>query len=182
MNLADVFTVTFIILGFFVVFIGYWLTAAGLFPGLVERCADRIGRTPIKAGLLGAVTMVPLVGIGLAISSKAPNAAGKVAGLAIALLTLFAALIGSAGIALRIGQGLKSVRDEHEPWRRVLRGGIALGLSFILPVLGTFIVMPLTFIVGFGGFLLSRGKRQVAPARALEPAPLSVQSAVASAS
>src|SRR3954453_14162566 len=123
MNLADVFIVLFVILGFVIVFVAYWLMAAGLFPRFVERSAERFGRTPIKAVLLGAIIGVPLVIFGLAIS-KSPNGAVKILGLTIAIVPMLIALFGSAGLALRIGQGLPSERDTREPWRRMLRGSI----------------------------------------------------------
>ena len=175
MNLADVFTIVFIILGFLIVYVAYWLMSAGLFPRFVERCAAQIGQAPVKTTLLGVVLLVPLVAIGLGISSKAPNGALKLFGIALALLGLLAGLFGSAGLALRIGQGLKSARDEQEPWRRVLRGGIVLGLSFVLFPIGTFIVMPFTFICGFGAFVICarRDKRSVVPA----PSPVEVTEA-----
>lgn len=162
MNLADVFTVVFIILGFLIVFVGYWLLAAGLFPRLIARCSETLGHAPVKCTLLGAITFAPLVAVGFLISNKAPNAAGKVFGLAIVLFALLAALLGSAGLALRVGCGLQSARDEHEPWRRVLRGGIVLALAFVMPFLGTFLVMPLAFISGFGAVLFACFKRQPA--------------------
>lgn len=162
MNLADVFTVLFIVLGFLIVYIGYWLLAFGLFPQMTARCAEQLGRAPVKSTVVGAVTLIPLVTVGLVISSVAPVAAAKIVGLAIALLALLVALFGSAGLALRIGTGLKSARDEQEPWRQVLRGGIVLGLTFVMPFLGTFVLMPFTFIAGFGAFVLAR-KRVAEP-------------------
>src|SRR5215213_8409472 len=113
MNLADVFTFLFVILGFVIVFVSYWLMAAGLFPEFVERSAERLARGPVKMGLLGAVTLIPLVVLGFAISGKAGNGPVKLLALSLALLPLLAALFGSAGLALRIGSGLKSGRDEQ---------------------------------------------------------------------
>lgn len=164
MNLADVFTFLFVILGFLIVYVGYWLMAAGLFPRFVERCSEQIGGAPVKTSLVGLVTLPPLIAIGLGISSKAPNGGLKAIGIGIALLAMLAALFGSAGLALRIGAGLKSMRDEQEPWRRVLRGGIVLGLTFVMPFLGTFVLMPFAFIAGFGAFLIAVFKRQRARA------------------
>lgn len=166
MNLADVFTVVFIILGFLIVFVGYWLLAAGLFPQFVARCSETLGRAPVKCTLLGAITFAPLVAVGLVISNKSPNAAGKAIGLAIVLFAALAALLGSAGLALRVGQGLQSARDEQEPWRRVLRGGIVLALAFVMPFVGTFLVLPMAFVSGFGAFLLACFKRKPAALRA----------------
>ncbi|MGB8170410.1 MAG: hypothetical protein WCF18_23105 [Chthoniobacteraceae bacterium] len=163
MNLADVFTFLFTILGFLIVYVGYWLMAYGLFPRQTERCAEQISRAPVKTTALGAVMLVPLITIGFLISSKAPNTVGKILGIGLVLIALLVALFGASGLALRIGQGLHSARDEQEPWRRVLRGGIVLGLTFVMPFLGTFVLMPFAFLIGFGAIVLSRPQRQPAP-------------------
>lgn len=172
MNLADVFTFLFVILGFVIVFVSYWLMAAGLFPAFVERSAGHFGRAPIRMALLGLITLGPLILIGGGLSKAAPNAGLKVVGIAVILLGLLAALFGSAGLALRIGEGLKAARDEADPWRRVLRGGIVLGLTFVLPLIGTFVVMPYAFLAGFGAFLCSLWGRS--PAVVLAPLPVAV--------
>ena len=172
MNLADVFTFLFVILGFIIVYVGYWLMAAGLFPSLVERCSGHWDR-PVKTTLVGALTFVPAVVLGFLISSKAPGAVLKVMGIGIVLLAALAALFGSAGLALRIGRGLKSARDEQEPWRVVMRGGIVLALTFVMPFLGTFLLMPFAFISGAGAFVLTclRGRQPaLAPAPEMPPA------------
>ncbi len=168
MNLADVFSILFIILGFLIVFIAYWLLAAGLFPKFTERCSERLSRMPVRTTLLGAVTLAPLVVLGLSISSKAPNGLGKMLGLGLALFSALGALLGSAGLAARVGQGLPSATDADAPWRRVLRGGVVLGLSFVMPFLGTFVILPLTLFGGFGAFLLCLRRK---PATAEEPIP-----------
>jgi hypothetical protein len=169
MNLADVFTFLFVILGFLIVYVGYWLMAYGLFPRLTERCAEQINRAPVKTPLLGAVMLVPLVTIGFAISAKAPNAVGKILGVGLVLIALLIALFGAAGLALRIGYGLHSVRDEQEPWRRVMRGGIVLGLTFVMPFLGWFVLMPFALLTGFGAMVLSRPRREKASQPATIP-------------
>jgi hypothetical protein len=160
MNLADVFTFLFVILGFLIVYVGYWLMAFGLFPQRTRRCAEQLGRAPIKTTLLGAVVSIPLVALGFFISTKSPSTVGKLIGISLVVLTLLVALFGAAGLALRIGEGLKSVRDEQEPWRRVLRGGIVLGLTFVMPVLGTPVLMAFAFISGFGAIMLTWRTRE----------------------
>ena len=159
MNLADVFTFLFIILGFVIVYIGYWLMAAGLFPKAVEGYAAQIGRAPIATTLLGAATFIPLV----LIFWKVFEGKLKVVGIGIVMLLALAALFGSAGLALRIGEGLPSPRDAQEPWRRVLRGGIVLALTFVMPFVGWLLVMPLAFLSGFGAMLIHFFRRESHP-------------------
>jgi hypothetical protein len=45
--------------------------------------------------------------------------------------------------------------DETQPWRRVLRGGIVLAFSFLLPFVG-WVIIPLWVLVsGLGAFILA---------------------------
>ncbi|HET6406952.1 MAG TPA: hypothetical protein VFG14_03645 [Chthoniobacteraceae bacterium] len=178
MNLADVFTVVFIILGFLIVFVAYWLAAAGLFPALVERCSMRLGTTPIKATLIGLVTWGPMLAIGSWISNHAPNGPGKFVGVLILITSALIALAGSAGLAFRVGSGLRSSRDEIEPWRIVLRGGIVLALTFVLPFVGT-AVMLWSFLAGFGALVMGRPKAR--PVIVADPEPV-VPAAISPAS
>jgi hypothetical protein len=153
-TMADVLKIVFIIGGFFIAFVGYWLLGAGLLPAVTERCAEQYLQRPVRITLLGLVTFGPLIALGSAIAS-APNPVLKIVGVALLLGLLLIALFGSAGLALRIGIGLRSANDEREPWRRVWRGGLVLSLSFILPLIGTFLLMPWAFVSGFGAFILS---------------------------
>ncbi|MDA7536924.1 DUF1501 domain-containing protein [Akkermansiaceae bacterium] len=51
--MADVLQVTFIILGFYVTTVAYWVAARGLVPKAVERCATRYGETPWRCLIVG---------------------------------------------------------------------------------------------------------------------------------
>ena len=172
MNLADVFTVTFIILGLVAILVCYWLFAAGLFPAATERAAERLARGPVRFFLLGAVTFVPVFIIGLQLLQKGPNGVIKVAGMAVILLPLLAALFGSAGLPLLIGRGLHSAQDEQAPWRRQLRGGVVLAFCTMLPVLGWFLVLPYVLLTGFGLWVASGFRRQPRRSESVLPPPL----------
>ena len=162
MNLADVLTVVFVILGLLIVFVAFWLMAAGLFPRHVERSADEIGAAPVKCALIGLGCVVPLFAAGILLGKVAQSAPGKLASFLIIVSTVLIALFGTAGLALRIGQGLPSARDAAEPWRRVFRGGVVLAITY-----GTVVLIPLTLLAGFGAFVLAstrKGAPAVAPA------------------
>ena len=154
MIMADVLMWTFLILGFYVIFVAYWVAAAGLAPRLVEGSCERLGSSFWKSLLLGFAMGIPAIAIGLAISKGGPPVL-KVVGILLVLLVLLAGLCGSAGLCLRIGKGLGCQVDLEEPWRRVKRGGTVLGLMIIFPVLGWFLVFPAAVFSGIGALFLS---------------------------
>lgn len=161
MIMADVLLWTFVILGFYVITIAYWVAAVGLAPGLVERSCERYGATPWKVLLIGAAVGIPLIVIGLAMANGGPPVL-KIAGILVTLLVFLMGLCGSAGLCLRIGKGLFDPKDELQPWLRVKRGGTVLGLMFIFPVLGWFFVFPVAVLTGIGAaFLGWRDGRKV---------------------
>ena len=150
MNLADVLTVVLVILGVLSIFVAVWLATAGLFPSLASRCAERLGDSPFVCAAAGMGAAIPLLTAGLMIGRASTNPLGKLASAVVLILTLIAMLAGTTGLALRIGRGLASARDEAEPWRRALRGGVVLALTFL-----SLVVIPLTLVPGFGALLLA---------------------------
>ena len=166
MIMADILMWTFLILGFFVVTVSYWVAAVGLAPKLVEGSCDRYGTSPWKSLLIGAAAGVPLFGIGL-ILANVGAAPVKMIGVILVLIVFLAGLCGSAGLCLRIGKGLRSPLDEEQPWLRVKRGGTVLGLMIIFPILGWLFVLPIALLSGLGAAFLSwRDCRQATSAEA----------------
>src|SRR5580700_8653848 len=152
MIMADILKIVFIVLGILAIYVNYWLLAQALFPALVER-ASRQYANPVKLTLVGFATAIVPVIVGLILANQA-NPLTKVVGLALVIVPGLLGLAGSSGLALRIGIGLNSPLDATQPWRRVLRGGIVLSCSFLLPVVG-WVILPLWVLVsGLGAFLL----------------------------
>ncbi|MBL9203178.1 MAG: hypothetical protein JNL39_21900 [Opitutaceae bacterium] len=145
MNLADVSTVVLVIVALQLVFVAWWLAVAGLFPRVVEGCAEVLGSAPIASALLGLACAVPLIVAALAIGKAVPGAAGNLARVAILLATVFVALSGTAGLAWRIGRGLD---EAGSSLRRMLRGGVVLALIYLTIVWG-----PLTLLAGLGAIV-----------------------------
>ncbi|MCE2862816.1 MAG: hypothetical protein LW690_10215 [Opitutaceae bacterium] len=154
MNLADVFTVVLVVLGVLSVFIAVWLATAGLFPALASRCAERLGDSPFGCAAAGLGAAIPLLTAGVMLGRASTNPLGKLGSAVVLILTLIAMLAGTTGLALRIGRGLASARDGAEPWRRVLRGGVVLALTFL-----SLVMIPLTLVPGLGALLLA-GRRK----------------------
>lgn len=166
MIMADIFKILLLVVGILTIYVSYWLLSEALFPETVGRASLHYGR-PLRITFIGlAVALVPVV-LGLVLS-RMPNPLLKLSGLTLVIVPAMLGLAGSAGLALRIGAGLKSPLDEAQPWRRVLRGGIVLAFTFLLPVVG-WVILPLWVLVsGFGALLLCLQERQQS-----RPAPLS---------
>jgi hypothetical protein len=167
--MADILKIVFIVIGILAVYVNYWLLAAALFPAQVDR-ASRQYANPVKLTLVGLATAIVPVVVGLILANMA-NPLTKVVGLALVIVPGMLGLAGSAGLALRIGIGLNSPLDTTQPWRRVLRGGLVLSFSFLLPVVG-WVILPLWVLVsGLGAFLLAL-KEQKAQFPSAPPAEL----------
>jgi hypothetical protein len=157
MIMADILKIFLLIVGLLTVHVSCWLVAHALFPRLVERARRQYAR-PFKITLIGLVAAALPVVIGAVISSQ-PNPALKLAGVTLMVIPAMLGLIGSAGLILRIGDGLPSASDAREPWRRMLRGGILFALTFLLPIVGWFVLPAWALVSGLGAFLLGVRER-----------------------
>lgn len=161
MIMADVLQITLLIVGTLMVFISYWLAAEALFPRMVERARQQYTTHSIRITLIGIAIIAPLWFLGILLAQG-----GKpVIGIALMGIPWLLGMIGSAGLTQRIGVGLPSALDQTQPWRRQLRGGIVLSLTFLLPFVGWFFVLPWTVVSGLGGLvvaIITRNK-QIAP-------------------
>lgn len=165
MLMADTMSIFFVILGMLLAFSGLWLLCRGLWPQAVEAAAARCAKRVWPYFLAGIpLTLVMLV---LARALFVLGPVGKFAAVAVVCFYLLQAHTGVSGLATAIGRRLPSPLDEHSPWRATLRGGIALELTYLLPILGWFVVLPASIIIGTGAVnvaLLSRLRIQARPA------------------
>lgn len=157
MIMADILLWTLLILGTYVVFVAYWVGAYALFPARVERCRAVYGARPVAATLVGLLIILPALIGGTVLSKALPHPIVQTPVTAALLVLALVCMVGSAGLVLRIGAGLASPVDAAQPWRRSLRGGLVLGLAFVMPLLGWFVLLPWTLTSGMGAFVLARG-------------------------
>jgi hypothetical protein len=169
MIMADVLAWFLIISGAYLIVVAYWLSAVALFPATVERCRDLYGQRSILSTVIGVLSLLPVAALS-ALASKIPHPLVHGAVIALAMLPILLALAGSAGLALRIGSGLAAPADGLG--RSVLRGGGVLGLTFLLPFLGWFIILPWVLISGLGVAVMAM--RGVRPAAVISSDPAAV--------
>jgi hypothetical protein len=163
MLMADTMSIFFVVLGMLLAFSGLWLLCRGLWPNAVEAVAERCAKRIWPYFLAGVPLTLVMILLTKVLFLLGP--AGKIAGIAVVCLYMLLAHTGVSGLVSAIGRSLPSPLDEHSPWRATLRGGIALELTYLLPILGWFVVLPASIIVGTGAInvvLLSRLRVQSA--------------------
>jgi hypothetical protein len=161
MLMADTMSIFFVILGMLLAFSGLWLMNRGLWPKAVEAAAERCAKRIWPYFLAGIPLTLLTIVLTRLLFLLGP--AGKIAGLAVVCFYLLQANIGVSGLATAIGRRLPSAIDGQSPWRTTLRGGIALVLTYLFPIVGWFVVLPSSIIIGTGAInvaLLSRLKFQ----------------------
>ncbi len=156
MIMADILFWIAIAIGVLATFIAHWLAAQALLPTTVARCSEAYCRRPLACCVIGVCVTLPVVLMVVGAVDKIPFPLAKALLVGLLGVPLIIALIGSAGLARRIGMGLPAPTDAERPWLPVLRGGVVMGLCFIAPILGWFILLPLALLSGVGAWLLGR--------------------------
>ena len=153
MTMADVLTVTLIILGLLITLPALWLLLRALFPEPVDRSRARIAAAPVACFFLGLVPVLILfVGGGALLQKGGPGL--KLVGFLFLLSGFLLGGIGLAGLSTMVGERLPSLSDEGRPWRGLVRGAVCMELAFLLPLVGWFGLLPLALVAGMGAALL----------------------------
>ncbi len=148
--MADISAVFGILLFLGIVFPGLLTAWYLLFPATVERARLRLDRTPwlcfFAGGVLTAFFTIPIT-----ILLVIPNGAVKFIGWSIIFLVLTFASLGAAGLAAKMGERLAARSGNSlAPAAAFIRGAIALELAAAFPVIGWFVVIPLTIVIALG--------------------------------
>ncbi len=149
MTMADVLSVTLILLGFLLTIPALWLFLRTLFPGAVARSREALTAAPGRcflAGLLPAVVL--LAGSLVALNQGGPPV--KFLGLVLFSGGFLLAGVGLAALAAVVGDRLPSPADAGRPWRGQVRGAVCMELAFLLPVVGWFGLLPLAAVTCTG--------------------------------
>ena len=139
-------------LGLALAMTGCWLLVRALAPRFALGARERWRSRPVLTVLLGAVVGGFLTIAAAALASSGLPAGGLL-GAILLLATLSLGIAGSAGLAGLVGEGLASPSDAGRAWFQTLKGGLALELSFLLPVLGWLVLLPVALYGGVGASL-----------------------------
>jgi hypothetical protein len=156
-----------IIIGTELTLIATWILCRALWPRRVDRAAERCAKRPVLSFVVGAPIVAATIALFVFLVNKA-GPVGSIAGWVILGVGYFFACTGMAGLATHIGNRLESPLDDLRPWRPTLRGGIVLGLSYLMPIVGWIGVTLISIMIGTGANTLSFFSRR----KPLSPPPL----------
>lgn len=158
MLMADTMAIFLSVLGLLIACPALWLLCRGLYPDLVELSRADCSVTLFKPFLVG-VPLTVVATIAVIFLGKIPQPVGGITSLGLICLFITYAGSGVAGLATVIGERLPSPADAQCPWKATIRGGIVLELSYILPFLGWFVLLPISIIIGAGATTRAIAKR-----------------------
>lgn len=147
MTIADVFAVVF----------GLALLCGGLaalavllqtlFPAAIARAADHAGNKPVRMGFLGGFSFL-LFFFFIVVFGKIPGV-GHLLALMTLLTGLSIAMLGGAGVIRRLSEKLPQ-NPHSKGFIGLLQSAAILELTFLIPFVGWFVILPATFAVMLG--------------------------------
>lgn len=148
MVLADTMAIFFVVLGLIIALPALWLLCRGLWPDSVQHTTDLCHRGLFKSFLCGIpLTLTAFIGFG--ILSKLGSPGGVAAAGLLSVYVIYSS-VGIAGLVTAVGQKLPAPEDDSCPWKATRRGSIVLVLSYLLPFIGWFVILPSSLLIGCG--------------------------------
>lgn len=149
MVLADTMAIFLVIVGLLICFNAVWLLCRALWEPLVLHARDAHYDGMVKSFFLGLpMTALVVVAFGALVNVK--QGPWGLIGLILAGVYLLFSSIGVAGIAGLVAEKLGGKAQGQPPWKETVLGGAVLVLTFLFPILGWLVVMPIAIVVGCG--------------------------------
>jgi hypothetical protein len=174
MLMADVMIWAFGIVGFLLAQQGLWLLCRALWPDRLAAATERCRGRPVVSFLVGLPVTAAVIA-GIALAGNLLGAVGQAAAFALFILFWVYANLGTAAFVTYVGQRLASPADLARPWAATVRGGVALELAWLVPIVGWVGLLPASIVLGTGAVtlaLLAKKDRTITAAEAAAPPPL----------
>lgn len=159
--LADVYTVTLIIVGILITVPALLIALNLLLPRFTERIQQRAQANPVMGLVLGGIVGLAAVLL-VAILAQAPGPLRTLAWVAGLVLAAVGAL-GAAGISRLLGLRLGQWSAPTSRLNNLVRGAVIYELAALVPLLGWFVFLPLMALIGLGTAVLALFPTRTAP-------------------
>lgn len=152
--LGDVVATVAILIGFLAAAWGSMILAALLLPRHSQRGARRIERSPIVCLLVGLVLTLPTALVGI-ILMNLRNPVASLAGFLVLMGLLFAASIGSGGLARLASERVAASGGSPSEFGSMAKGAGLVTLALAMPFFGWLFLAPLSIILAIGASALA---------------------------
>jgi hypothetical protein len=165
MYTGNVWGIALLIAGFLAALTGFQLLLAAVFARRADAALRTLRERPGLSGVLGVLAVIATV-VAIAVLQQF-GGPGKFLGGLITAAMAFPLAGGLATVSRFVGERMPSPADDGRPWRATLRGGVTCALAFVVPIVGWFLVLPASAVMGLGAVALSF----FAPAASAAPKP-----------
>ena len=146
--MADVYTVTFILIGILISLPALLVGLNLLMPGITIRTQVRLRETPGRSFWLGmGVTAVFLIII--LFTAQIPGL-GQAFAFGLAVLGMGLGSLGAAGMARLLGERIRPLAKPNSDMMNNLRRGVVFELACLVPFVGWFVFAPLVGMTVLG--------------------------------
>ncbi|MCZ7667133.1 MAG: hypothetical protein M5U34_07890 [Chloroflexi bacterium] len=146
--MADVYTVTFIIIGILISLPALLVGLTLLAPGVTIRTQVRLRETPGKSFWLGVLLTAVLLPL-ILITFQIPGP-GQAFGVALAITVMGLGSLGAAGMARLLAERIRPLAKPNSDMMNLLRGAVIYELACLVPFVGWFIFAPLVGMMVMG--------------------------------
>lgn len=154
--MADVYTVTFSLIGILLSLPALFVALNLLMPNVTERVQTRLEHTPGRSFVLG-VPMTAAFALFIAVASQVPGV-GQALAIIAAVLFMGLGTVGGAGLTRLLGDRIRPLARPNSRLTNLVRGAVIYELAALTPIVGWFLFVPFAGItaVGAASFALIR--------------------------
>ena len=153
--MADVYTVTFLLIGILLSLPALLVAVNLLMPNVTRRVQMRLEQTPGRSFVLG-VPMTAALALFVAIVGQLPGV-GQATAVIATVLFMGLGTIGGAGLARLLGEHIRPLAKPNSELTNLVRGAVVYELAALVPIVGWFLFIPLAgiMVVGAAVFALA---------------------------
>jgi hypothetical protein len=160
MSIGDSITLVSCLAGLMVALPGLMVCLTMIFNRTTERAATRLSSGVIAPFFAGLIPLMVVGYVGFVL--VAMGSILQLLGTVIILVLLAWGFAGMGVVGRLIGLKLtEATKQNHQPFHQSVIGAVILTFAIAFPLVGWFLVLPVSWIVGGGGIVLALLNRRV---------------------
>ncbi len=161
--MADVYTVTFSLIGILLSVPALLVALSLLMPNVTQRVQTRLEQTPGRSFFLG-VPVTAAFALFIAIASQVNIGPVQALAFIAAALLMGIGSIGGAGLARLLGERIRPLAHPNSELTNLVRGAVVYELAALVPIVGWFLFIPIAGMMAVGAAVFALVKWLPKPA------------------